>query len=409
MTAQQPSTRRSLSRRGALGLIGAASLAVGGAVAVVNSSRADAGRGGPPSELLPGGAFDQYVSGLAADDQFSGTVLLGWHGTPTLVRAYHEADKAKNTPNRADTIFFLASTTKFLTGVAVTQLAAQGKVDFHAPLSTYLDGFSSGLGAVTVHQLLTHTSGLPGSLDGMRKQWPTRVATFNGMLDLLRPQQPVTDPGTTYAYSNANYFLATAIVAAASGQYYWDYMPRHVFGPAGMRSSGLYSDQRWADDPRIAHVYGPSVDGQRQDVTAQAASGPNVDEIFSTAPDLLRLTNALAHGTLLPPAWERLRVGGRYPVDPARNDPDAPATSTSFQIGYGSDERITPGGQRAYGHTGGLQIPVSGSSDTGGANTALTVYPDLGVVAVVLANYSLKAIGGIGAFLTEQDRIITGG
>ena len=78
-------------------------------------------------------------------------------------------------------------------------------------------------------------------------------------------------------------------------------------------------------------------------------------------------------------------------------------------VGYGSDERITGGGQRAYDHTGGLQIPVSGSSQRGGANTALTAYPDLDVVAIVLANYSLSSIGDISAFLAEQDRLITGG
>jgi CubicO group peptidase (beta-lactamase class C family) len=176
-----------------------------------------------------------------------------------------------------------------------------------------------------------------------------------------------------------------------------------------MTSTALYSDQQWLTDPRIAHVYGPPVaGGQRQDVTSDAGGGPNVDEAFSTAPDLLRFANALADGTLLLPAWAELRAGGRYPVNPAQKDPDSPTTSRSFEIGYGSDERITSGGQRADGHTGGLQIPVSGSSQLGGANTALTIYPDLGVVAVVLSNYSLSGIGvgGIGTFLTEQDLII---
>jgi hypothetical protein len=75
-------------------------------------------------------------------------------------------------------------------------------------------------------------------------------------------------------------------------------------------------------------------------------------------------------------------------------------------VGYGSDERIT-GGQRAYGHTGGLHIAVSGSSQPGGGTTALSVYADLDVVAVVLANYTLAEIGGIAGFLAQQDRIIT--
>jgi CubicO group peptidase (beta-lactamase class C family) len=117
-----------------------------------------------------------------------------------LVRSYQDADKAKHIANQADTIFFLASTTKFLTGVAVTQFAAQGKVDFHATPGTYVDGFPAAIAdAVTVHNLLTHTSGFPASLQGTRGNWRTRTEAFNGMLALLRKQGLATTPGTSSA------------------------------------------------------------------------------------------------------------------------------------------------------------------------------------------------------------------
>jgi CubicO group peptidase (beta-lactamase class C family) len=417
MTAQQPSARTSLSRRSALGLFGAAPLAASADTALAGTARASAGHGGtqtgpPPPALLPGGAFDRYVSGLAAKDQFSGTVLLGWRGQATLVRSYQDADKAKNIPNQAGTIFYLDSTTKFLTGVAVTQLAAQGKIDFSATLGTYLDGFPSDVAdVVTVHQLLTHTSGYPAGQTGTANDWKTRTEAFNGMLALVRKQQLVSAPGPKYAYSNANYFLAGAIVAAVSGQNFWDYVPQHIFGPAGMTSTGFYSGQQWRTGPRFAHVYGPPVaGGQRQDVTAQAAVGPNGWDgaygAFSTAPDLLRFARALSDGTLLAAAWAELRASGKYPVSLAQPDPDDPAGTKSFMVGYGSDERIT-GGQRAHGHTGGLHIAVSGSSQPGGGTTALTIYPGLDVAAVILSNYTLSGVGGIGGFLAQQDRIIT--
>ncbi|HZR53668.1 MAG TPA: serine hydrolase domain-containing protein [Streptosporangiaceae bacterium] len=417
MTAQRPAGRTGLSRRGALGLFGAISLAAGGsAAALAGTAQASAGHAGapsgpPPSALLPGGAFDQYVSGLAAQDQFSGTVLLAWHSKPTLVRSFQDADKAKHIPNQAGTIFYLDSVTKFITGVAVTQLAAQGKVGFSATLGSYLDGFPSDIAStVTVHHLLTHTSGYRASEAGTANDWKTREEAFNGMLGLLRGQQLASTPGTTYAYSNANYFLAGAIVAAASGQNLWDYVPRHIFGPAGMTSTAFYSSNQWLTDPRFAHLYGPLAAGQHQDVTAKAAIGPNGWDgafgAFSTAPDMLRFASALTDGALLPHAWAELRASGKYPVSTALPDPDDPAGSQSFLVGYGSDERIT-GAQRAYGHTGGLHIAVSGSSQPGGGTTALTIYPGLGVTAVVLSNYTLSSIGGISGFLAQQDRIIT--
>jgi CubicO group peptidase (beta-lactamase class C family) len=109
------------------------------------------------------------VSGLAAQDQFSGTVLLGCHGQPVLVRSYQDADKAKNIPNQAGTIFYLDSVTKFLTG-----------------------GFPSTVAdTVTVHNLLTHTSGYPAGQTGAGNSWKTRSEAFNSMLALLRKQQLV--------------------------------------------------------------------------------------------------------------------------------------------------------------------------------------------------------------------------
>jgi CubicO group peptidase (beta-lactamase class C family) len=110
--------------------------------------------------LLPSGAYDRHLTAMAAQDQFSGTVLLAYADRPVLTRAFGWADKERGIPNQAGTLFNLESVTKIFTGVAVTQLAAQGKIDFHATLGGYLDGFSAQAAGVTVHQLLTHTAGL---------------------------------------------------------------------------------------------------------------------------------------------------------------------------------------------------------------------------------------------------------
>ncbi|HEX6527499.1 MAG TPA: serine hydrolase domain-containing protein [Streptosporangiaceae bacterium] len=420
------------SRRSALGLLGAAPLAASGALSPsratsrANSSTASrvtspaaAGPSGPPPALLPGGAYDRFVRGLAGQDKFSGTVLLAWRGEPVLVRSYQMADKALDIPNQADTIFLLASLTKFFTGVAVTQLAAQGKIDFYATLGSYLDGFPAVIAdTVTVHQLLTHTSGVPDfSMSAAWKNelpgWTTNTEAFNGTLSFLQHLPLSFTPGTAYIYSNSNFFLAGAIVAQASGQAFWDYVPRHIFGPAGMTSTAFVSAQQQKTDPRIAHNYSaPLADGQHQDLTSHIAVGPNgwdgAGGAFSTAPDLLRFVRALTDGTLLGPAWAAVIASGKHPISPAKQNPDQ-APSRSTLVGYGTEERIigTGTGQRAYGHTGGLLIRVAGSSQPGGGSTSLSIYPDLDVVAVVLSNYYLYP--GIGTFLAQQDRIIGGG
>lgn len=418
MTSQQTPARARLSRRSALGLLGVGPLAASGAVAHASpgSVVAPSGSppGSPPAALRPGGAYDAFVRGLADQDLFSGTVLLAWRGEPVLVRSYHMADAKLNIPNQAGTIFDLASLTKAFTGLAVTQLAAQGKVDFSATLGTYLDGFPAAItGAVTVHELLTHTSGIQDfsrstAWRSLFAGWTTNAAAFNGTLSFVQQQPLAFTPGTQYSYSNSNYFLAGAIVAAASGQDFWDYVPQHIFGPARMTSTAFFSAEQQLSDPRIAHNYGPrQADGQRQDVSPLISTGPNgwdgAGGAFSSAPDLLRFVRALQDGTLLAPAWTDLMTSGKHPISPAELNPDQ-APSQMTLSGYGPEERIT-GGQRVYGHTGGLMIRVNGSSQPGGGSTSLSVYQDLNVVAVVLSNYFLSP--GIGGFLAQQDRIIT--
>lgn len=407
-----------LTRRSVLGLLGAVPLATSRSVALAatrSSNGSEAQPGQPPSALLPGGAYDQFVRGLADQDRFSGTVLIAWQGEPVLVRSYQMADKERSIPNQTDTIFALASLTKFFTGLAVTRLAAQGKVNFYATLGSYLSGFPAAIAnTVTVHQLLTHTSGIPDF--SMSPAWQklfldstTTTEAFDDTLSFLQQPLPLAfTPGTQYSYSNSNYFLLGAIVAQASGQPFWDYMPEHVFAPAGMTSTGFFSNQQWETDVRIAHIYGPpQPNGPRQDVTSQAAVGPNgwdgASGAFSNAPDLLRFARALQDGTLLPAAWAEVMTSGKYPPTLAQQTPD-PEPNQSMLVGYGTEERII-NNQRLYGHTGGLQIHLAGSSQPGGGSTSLTIYPDLNVVAVVLSNYFLSP--GIGTFLAEQDRIIT--
>lgn len=415
--AHGPQGNAPLSRRGVLGVLGAVPLAAAGAAALgKTASAATSGPATPagpsPAALRPGGAFDQFVSGLAAHDQFSGTVLLAWHGEPVLARSFQQADKARRIPNTASTIFPLASLTKLFTGLAVVQLAAQGKVDFSATIGSYLDGFPAAVAnSVTVHELLTHTSGIPEVINTPAYQrqlrtWTTNAAAFNGTLAYVRKQPLAFTPGSRYSYTNTEYFLAGAIVASASGQDLWDYIPRHILSPAGMASTGFFTGQQQLASTRFAHNYGPPQPGGRQDLASQG-KGPSgwngAGGLSSDAPDLLRLALALADGTLLDPAWAELATSGKHPVSPAQHNPDQ-APAQSYLIGYGPEERMVAG-QRAYGHTGGLALRVPGSSQLGGGSTALTVYPDLGVVAVVLSNYYLAP--GIGAFLAQQDRIIT--
>jgi CubicO group peptidase (beta-lactamase class C family) len=359
-------TNQGLPRRSALVLLGGVPLAVAIAGRAMASETTE-------GDLRPGGAFDRFVAGEAARDRFSGTVLLAHRDRPTLLRAYGMADRSRSIPNRPETVFALGSITKCFTGLAVAQLAARRALRFGDELSLFLDGFPAG---VTVHHLLTHTSGLGRPpLGAAPVPGSTVDEVFDGTLAAIRATPPQFAPGTRYAYSNDGFWILGAIVAKVSGQSYFDYVREHVFTPAGMTTADFLTRPRVLADPTVARPYWTQPGGGRADFTTsphfEFVRGPDAGA-YATAADLLRFDVALRAGTLLDPAFADLVTGGKVPVPPNGK----PAMAKQWFTGYGFEHYVV-GDRRAYGHPGGGP----------GIATNFDSHPEAGWVAVILGNY----------------------
>jgi len=398
-----------LPRRLVLGLLGtapvaAAVLAAGGSAAASTASPAGCGQPPvpPPETLRPGGAFDQRLAQLAAQGQFSGTVLLAYHGEPVLARAFGMADQGKGIPNRIDTIFALASVTKLFTALAVGQLVERGKIGLYQTLGSYLDGFPAQVaGAVTVHHLLTHTSGMGDFLGdpaflAQGSTWTSAAETMDGIMAIIKQAPLLFTPGTQYSYSNSGYATLGAIAAQVSGQSYYDYVREHIFAPAGMTRSDFYTKPQWLTDPDIAHPYGtpggksaPQPGGQPTDVISEEDFiGNPAGNAFATAADLVRFARALTSGRLLSPAYADLMTSGKVPLPPQR------IPSQLNMTGYGPDIRIV-NGRTVIGHTGGAS----------GETTNIDSYLGLGWVTAILSNYDIS--NQAGTLIQLQDQLIT--
>lgn len=353
-------------------------------------------------------AYSQFVAQQAARDEFSGTVLLAYRGRPELARSFGMADQERSLANQPTTMFGLASLGKLFTGIAVGQLAAQGAIDFHATVGTYLDGFPAEIaGSVTVHQMFTHTSGMGNYQSSPvwqqeAKIWTTPAQEFADTMAIIQQSPLQFTPGTAYGYSNSGYYTLGAIVAQASGQPLGDYLHTHVFGPAGMTHTGNYTTAQVLASPDIAHAYGPlQPDGSRVDLTTApgqfvstgGASGAGGG--YSSAPDLLSLALALRSGTLLDPAWVALVTTGKYPISPTDVSDQPP--DPCVMVCYGFEERVA-GSHRIFGHGGASPVP-------GGIATDLSIYADLDWVGVLLSNYYVNTL----PYLELEDQILTGG
>ncbi|GAI05666.1 unnamed protein product, partial [marine sediment metagenome] len=184
-----------------------------------------------------------FLEKLDAQDKFSGAVLIAKDGEPILKKAYGLANRSFNVPNKIDTKFNLGSMNKMFTGVAILQLAEQGKLTLDDKIIKYVLDYPNKeiASKVTIHQLLTHTSGM--GLYWTDEYFKTSKDLFKNVEDYLPlfVNQPLQfEPGSEFSYSNSGYMVLGLIIEKVTGQSYFDYVMENIYKPAGMINTDAY-------------------------------------------------------------------------------------------------------------------------------------------------------------------------
>lgn len=161
---------------------------------------------------------------------FSGVVLVATGDNAILHEAFGGlAGKSVVVDDR----FWIASTGKQFVSAAMLKLADEGKLTLDDPLSRFFPEAPAEKAAITVRQLLSHSSGYAQSY--VAEAFPTREAATPAMLS-----EPLEGaPGDKFRYSNLNFQLAAAIVEIASGENYREYVAQRLWAPAGLTSTGF--------------------------------------------------------------------------------------------------------------------------------------------------------------------------
>ncbi|HEV2741844.1 MAG TPA: serine hydrolase domain-containing protein, partial [Rubrobacter sp.] len=198
--------------------------------------------------------MDEYFRHRAAQDLFSGTVLITQGATRLYARAYGYASRPWRVPNTLDTRFDTASVTKLFTAIATLQLIDRGLLAFDTPVVERLGLQGTTLSKeVNVLHLLTHTSGIGDDADeeaGERYEdlWKTKpnysVVETRDFLPQFANKPANFPPGQGCRYCNCGYVLLGLLIESISGMRYRDYIRSHVFAPAGMTASGFFRMDR---------------------------------------------------------------------------------------------------------------------------------------------------------------------
>jgi len=235
---------------------------------------------------------DAVFANYAKKDAPGCAVGVSRAGKIVLERAYGMANLEYDVPLTASTIFEAGSVSKQFTAAAVLTLAADGKLSLDDPVRKYIPELDESAAAVTIRQMLNHTSGLRDwgtivGLAGWRRG--TRLVTHAHVLEVLGRQRALNfAPGTQWSYSNSGYNLAAIVVERVSGKSFPDFTRERLFVPNGMAASS------WRDDyTRVvkgrATAYDPNRDGSY-------SSDMDIENIYgnccllTTVGDLLRWT-----------------------------------------------------------------------------------------------------------------------
>lgn len=241
--------------------------------------------------------LDSVAGAYAKSQSFSGAVLVAKGGEVLLSKGYGLADRETGRRNMADTPFLIGSTTKSFTAVAAMQLREKGMLDFHLPISHYLDGLSEDLGKVTIHQLLKMSSGLKGHLGQVTELKYEEISSAE-MVKLINLSGLQFEPGSAYQYSNLNYQLVACIVEKVAGKRYSQVLAESTFEPLGMGSSGNESASYIIQNKARGYQVDDSGElkpAERNYMSYALGSG----DVYSTVEDLYRWDRGLTSGTYL--------------------------------------------------------------------------------------------------------------
>ncbi len=254
--------------------------------------------------VLPGSAEVLFEDGLKGHletltkDQLPGmAVLVARDGKIVFQGGFGFADLEQKTPVSPDTKFRIGSVTKQFTAAAILRLADDGKLMLADNLEKFFPGFPGGA-AITLHHLLTHTSGIHSYTS--KPEFLTRVSkpiTPDELITWFRDDKPDFAPGAGFLYNNSAYFLAGEIVAKVSGKSLDVFLRESFFEPLGMKDTGIFVNA--APPPGMALGYsvadGKAMPALDWDMSWAGGAGA----LYSTVGDLFRWNEALFGGKVV--------------------------------------------------------------------------------------------------------------
>src|SRR5262245_11481458 len=303
--------------------------------------------------------LDEYLS-AAAKQGFTGSALVARDGKVIFGKGYGMANIEWDIPNTPQTKFRLGSITKQFTAASILLLQERGKLGVQDHVCKYITECPKAWEPITIHHLLTHTSGIPSYTDvkspeEFRKLSLTQV-TPAGFVDSFKGKPLEFPVGEKMKYNNSGYFILGHIIEKVSGKSYEAFLQENIFTPLKMANTGYDTHDRILKNRATGYSKKNNaiVNSDYLDMTVPYAAG----SLYSTTEDLFAWNEALFSDKLLSARSREAMMT---------------ADKNNYAYGLGVNQQHN---RKLVGHGGGIN----------GFSTYLARFPEEKVTVVVLRN-----------------------
>jgi CubicO group peptidase (beta-lactamase class C family) len=314
----------------------------------------------PSAEAL----VDNYYRSLNGKEASGIAVLVAKDGKVLYRKGFGYADIKNKVPVTPDTKFRIGSVTKQFTAAAIMKLQENGLLSVSDKLSKFIPDFPRG-DEVTIHQLLTHTSGIHSYTE--KDDFLGKVTTTispDSLVNLIKKDPYDFNPGEQWRYDNSGYFLLGYIISKVSGKSYAQFLKDNFFDPLHMNNTGVhYAGIKLENE---AKGYGRNGDKYPEALNWDMSWAGGAGALYSTVDDLLKWNEALHAGKVVS---KKSLAAMQTPVV-LKNGQEA-SSRYGYGLGLGKYR-----GEDIVGHSGGLH----------GFITQLSYYPEEKLTVVMFSN-----------------------
>ncbi|MFP2997042.1 serine hydrolase domain-containing protein [Spongiivirga sp. MCCC 1A20706] len=294
---------------------------------------------------------------------FRGVVLVAQNDSIIFNKAYGKKNNQENGLNDLNTVFDICSITKQFTAAGILKLSTQNKLTVTDKLSKYFDDVPKDKKDITIHQLLTHSSGLA---IGIGDDYDT--ITEEKFLRRVFRSRLISTVGKEFNYSNIGYSLLALIIEKVSGMEYESFLNEYIFKPSKMYHTG-YVIPKWKKDD-VANGFFEGQQAKKPNEENWSDKGPYLNlkgngGILASANDMLLWSKAIRENTVFDEATTATYLYPHFEYS---------GGNETYGYGWWIENNDTE--NKLVRHSGGSDLFA----------TDLWMYPQKGITIIVFSN-----------------------